>query len=258
MVPQRDRAFSWDVAFENGLHGADNPAGHDLNNHLSSYPPSSNAVGGANGIPLSDPDLLPLHGAGDSSKLTIKVSKAFPSSLKSTSASGSSSMIKPKSNIIVKEESYDHTTPAVSHKVDSVEHLDNEQILIHSDDDEQDDSLFIHDPLLLSIPPDLLMDQGGTGITSHTSTGNGRKSKRGGMPLVKEEKGTPAKKMSKNSSSSMLSALTGNNNSNNGSNNNNSGGNNPTFISSEAYLNVLKVNGNNGFGKFFLFSLSLP
>jgi hypothetical protein len=253
MVPQRDRAFSWDVAFENGLHGAENSAGHDLNNHLSSYPPSSNAVGGGGNLPLSDPDL-------DSSKLTIKMSKAFPTSLKSTSASSiSSSSIKAKSNIIVKEESYDHTTPAVSHKVDSVEHLDNEAILIHSDDDDdQDDNLFIHDPLLLSIPPDLLMDQGvggGAGMTSHGGTGstggggNGRKSKRGGMALVKEEKGTPAKKMSKNSSNSMLSSLTGNNH---------SGGNNATFISSEAYLqNVAKGNGNNSFGKFLIYCLAI-
>lgn len=118
MVPQRDRAFSWDIMFENGLHS-------DISGNIT-----------MNGIPQ---DHL-LHFPGDSidtnedsKKLIIRAK--FPSK-----------PLHPK----VKEES----THSKSCKDSQVKEIDR---MLETEIATED---IIEDPLLLSIPNDLLLDNG--------------------------------------------------------------------------------------------------
>mmetsp|Transcript_10077 Transcript_10077/g.10896 ORF Transcript_10077/g.10896 Transcript_10077/m.10896 type:complete len:788 (+) Transcript_10077:241-2604(+) len=161
MVPQRDRAFSWDVSFENGLH--------------------SDMAGAGNGsiLPTNLHDLFPTHHQAstgpsvpeDTTKLTIKAKFPAKSSAKRTASDSNASLP------VIKTE---------GKRKDSfggIDHLDHEDIL-DDDDDAADD--FFEDPLLLSIPPDLLIE--GSGLSLQQSSSNKKSRSRATGGSSKEDK----------------------------------------------------------------------
>lgn len=161
MVPQRDRAFSWDVSFENGLH--------------------SDMAGAGNGsiLPTNLHDLFPTHHQAstgpsapeDATKLTIKAKFPAKSSAKRTASDSNASLP------VIKTE---------GKRKDSfggIDHLDHEDIL-DDDDDAADD--FFEDPLLLSIPPDLLIE--GSGLSLQQSSSNKKSRSRATGGSSKEDK----------------------------------------------------------------------
>jgi hypothetical protein len=233
MVPQRDRAFSWDVSFENTMHtdlaGNPIPAVSDLN-HLVNIPnPSSQGSTSQqpHQHPMNPPDMK------DSSKLFIKAQ--FPTkSKKAESVLESLPSIKME---VGKMEGFPSSSQA--DKLDSIpiDHFD-----LGSEDEDQEDGYY-EDPLLLSIPPELLMgdqQQGGANNNNNNNnnnasgnnnnsnsnhnngSGNGtkRRSRNG-----KHHHNNESKKSSPGTPSSNLAGLSMNNNNGNssGSNNNKSG-----------------------------------
>jgi hypothetical protein len=230
MVPQRDRAFSWDVSFENTMHtdlaGNPIPAVADLN-HLVNIPNSSSqgsAPQQPHQHPMNPPDMK------DSSKLFIKAQ--FPKSKKAESVLESLPSIKME---VGKMEGFPSSSQA--DKLDSIpiDHFD-----LGSEDEDHEDGYY-EDPLLLSIPPELLMGEqqatnnnnnsnNNASGNNHNSNNNNNNNGSGNGSKRRSRNGkhhhnNESKKSSPGTPSSNLAGLSMNNNNSNssGSNNNKSG-----------------------------------
>lgn len=209
--PQRDRAFSWDLAYDSGIHtdGMGNPLPVPDLSHLMHFPMHHQ----------SEPE----H---DSSKLTIRAK--FP-----TKPKKAESVLESLPSI--KKEVIGNSSLLNEHDHEKLDAIPIDHFDLESGDDDDADEFF-EDPLLLSIPPELLIDNGTMGPPALPSTAGGNPKRRSRSKGSNEEKG-----LKKNQSNSNLA----NNNNNNAAGNNSNQNNLPNSSSTGNLLIGGKANPNN-------------